>query len=265
MSFWSDDVVKYCYGGVAILAFQIVLWIASVALTNASIVDIWWGMLFLLQSIIYYSLSKELVWHNLVILILVGIHAFRLSLFIGIRNTGHGEDKRYVAMRDKIGANFWWISFFTVFLLQGVIAWIVGMAYFSSIFYSTEYQPVIYWIAIAITLSGTLIEAIADQQLYYFKKNPENRGKVLDSGLWYTSRHPNYFGEVVHIWGVYLFSIANYSYWTFGSMIVMTSLILWVSGVALTEQGMKKERGEEYQRYLDSTSSFIPWFKKSLD
>lgn len=241
-------------------AYVTTVWLLSLVLRNASIIDIFWGPGFVLLAIVYALLSEDgYSGRQLLVVALTAIWGLRLGGYILWRNAGHGEDYRYQKMRENAGSAFWWRSLFTVFLLQGVILWIVAWPLLVAV-HSDEPDnlTIADIIGAAVWLVGFLFEAVSDLQLARFKADPANRGKVMDRGLWRYSRHPNYFGNAALWWG--LFIIAAGTPWgiaTVFSPLLMTFLLTRVSGVALLERTIKKRR-PEYEDYERRTSAFIP-------
>jgi steroid 5-alpha reductase family enzyme len=180
-------------------------------------------------------------------------------MHILIRDWGHGEDRRYQAWRAQYGARFWWVSLFTVFGLQGVLLWAISLILQVGQMSAIPARLVILdFLGTIVWTVGFIFEAVADWQLYRFKADPENKGKVMKKGLWAYSRHPNYFGESLIWWGLFLITLATPgSFWTVISPMVITFLLLKVSGVTLLEKTIVDSR-PEYRDYIESTSSFIP-------
>jgi len=252
----------YLVGGAAILAMMVLLWLASLALKNASIVDIFWGAAFVLANWVYFLLTPDgAPERKLLISLLVTVWGLRLSLYILWRNHDKPEDFRYQKWRNENGAAWWWRSFFQVFLLQGLLAWIISIPLLAA---QAAPQPrglmLLDFLGILLWAIGFFFEAVGDWQLARFKANPANRGKVLDSGVWRYTRHPNYFGDSAQWWGFYLIALAAGGWWTVYSPILMTFLLLRVSGVALLEKTL--EQRPQYRDYIEKTSAFIPWFPK---
>jgi steroid 5-alpha reductase family enzyme len=239
------------------------LWLLSLALRNSSIVDIFWGTGFVIVAWTAFLLAPEgFVTRKLLLNGLVTIWGLRLSLHILTRNWGKPEDFRYQAWRKQAGAAWWWRSFFKVFFLQGIILWIVS-APLIAVQVSTHPEQLIGldYLAILIWLIGFTFEALGDWQLRRFKANPANKGKVLDTGVWRYTRHPNYFGDAAQWWAYYLIALAAGAWWTIFSPLLMTSLLLRVSGVSLLEKTLKEEK-PGYKEYIEATSEFIPWFPR---
>ncbi len=249
--------------GIFILGLMILLWLVSLALKNSSIVDIFWGTGFIITAWVAFLLTPDgFVPRKLLLDGLVTIWGLRLSLHILTRNWGKPEDFRYQAWRNEAGAAWWWRSFFKVFLLQGVILWIVAAPLLAAQINAQPDQLIwLDFLAIAVWLVGFFFEAVGDWQLVRFKAHPTNKGKVLQSGVWRYTRHPNYFGDATQWWAYYLIALAAHGWWTIFSPIIMTALLLRVSGVALLEKTLREEK-PGYKEYIERTSEFIPWFPK---
>jgi len=248
---------------IAILICMTLLWVISVLVKNVSIVDIFWGTGFIVVNSIYFYLTPELFARHILVFVLVVLWGLRLSVYLGIRNYGKGEDFRYQEFRRKYGKHrYWWFSFFQVFLLQGALIVIVALPLLGANFNTfTNKLNVLDYIGLLFWIIGFIFETVGDYQLAMFKKNPDNIGKVLNHGLWKYTRHPNYFGDVM-IWiGFAFFSLATECYWPIVGTLIMVILILKVSGVALLEETIT-DRRPEYQDYIKKTSAFIPWFPK---
>ncbi|MFO0918792.1 MAG: DUF1295 domain-containing protein [Planctomycetaceae bacterium] len=243
----------------ALAALLSLVWGISVLVRDASIVDPCWGLGFVLVAWLSRAWNGAGDGRSLMLAILTTIWGVRLSLFLLRRNIGHGEDRRYAAMRQHHGLRFWWVSLFTVYLLQAVILWFVAWPIQASASVGTQ-QP-LGWLdglGVAFWTVGFLFEALGDWQLARFKANPANSGRVMDRGLWRYTRHPNYFGDCCVWWGVYLIAAANGVWWTVASPLVMTILLLKVSGVSLLESTIV-DRRPEYATYQRTTSAFLPW------
>jgi len=241
------------------------LWLWSVYLKDVSIVDAFWGCGFVILAIYYFftTPSSELHPRKILVLVLVGIWGLRLSLYLLIRNWGKPEDFRYQKFRNDYGAHrYWWFSFFQVFLLQGILLWIISAPLLSTQYFSSS-NPLNYldYLAIMVWGIGFLFETLGDDQLSKFKSNPANKNKVLNTGLWKYTRHPNYFGDAAIWWSFGLFSIASGSYLPLISCLIMNVLLLKVSGVVLLERTLTNSK-PRYKEYMDKTPAFFPWFPK---
>lgn len=248
-----------CYGLAAVLALMLAVWALSLRLRDASIVDRFWGLGFVLMAWVYALASEARGALTVPVLVLVSVWGLRLSAHIHLRNRGHGEDYRYVRMRARHGARFWWVSLFSVFLLQGLIAWVVAAPL---LFVLARPQPVhglaLVGAGVVLWAVGFVFEALGDWQLARFKRDPANRGKLLTGGLWSLTRHPNYFGDAALWWGYYLLAAAVPGGWvSFFGPLLMSVLIRYVSGVAMLEKDQIEKR-PQYAEYIRTTPAFVP-------
>ena len=247
-----------------IFALVTLLWLWSVFIKNVSIVDIFWGFGFVVVNTLYVFMSGELNARKILILTLVSIWGLRLAVYLAFRNIGKGEDFRYQEFRKNYGPkHYWWFSFFQTFLLQGALILIVSLPLLGiSSSTSNGTLNVLDYIGILVWLIGFTFEAGGDFQLSRFKSNFKNKGKVLKTGFWKYTRHPNYFGDSAVWWSYALFCIASGSYWQIIGSIIMTLLIIHISGVSLLEKSLKESKSM-YKDYIIKTSSFFPWFSKN--
>jgi steroid 5-alpha reductase family enzyme len=247
----------YLIGAAVALGMMVALWLVSLALRNSSLVDIFWGTGFVIANWVYFALAPDgLPARKWLIGVLVTLWGLRLSLHILRRNWGKPEDFRYQAWRNENPRIWWWKSFFQVFLLQGVLLWIISAPLLAAQFYAAPLN-VLDFIAVTVWAIGFFFEAAGDWQLTQFKANPANRGKVMNRGVWRYTRHPNYFGDAAQWWGYWLIALAAGGWWTIFSPILMTTLLVRVSGVALLEKTMETRPG--YKEYVETTSAFVPW------
>jgi steroid 5-alpha reductase family enzyme len=249
------------WGGLLLAAaLFILLWLASLALRDASLVDRVWGGAFVALGWWYALTSPRPVppagW---LLLGLVTVWGLRLSLYLTRRNWGRGEDYRYAEMRARHGARFPLVSLATVFLLQAVLAWLIGMPLYAGL---VGAAPVSWggWLAglgVAVWLVGFGFEVIGDAQLARHRADPARRGQVLDTGLWRYTRHPNYFGDAMVWWGHWLLAASVGGAWTVFAPALMTFLLMRVSGVTLLERKLVETR-PAYRDYAASTNAFWP-------
>lgn len=246
-----------------VIVYMTIIWLISLALTDASIVDIFWGMGFAVVNVAYYFLADGYPLRKIIITVLVVVWGLRLSGHIFQRNWGKGEDFRYQAWRTQYGKHYWWISFFQVFMLQGVILWVVSLPLLAAQSGATPAHLTLLDAAgIALWSIGVVFETVGDWQLSRFKANPANKGKVLDTGLWAYTRHPNYFGDAVVWWGFFgLACSVPYGWLTIISPLVMNFLLVRVSGVAMLEKSLVDAK-PQYKDYIENTPAFFPWFPK---
>jgi len=261
----------YGIGVLIILGLMTALWIVSLILRNSSIVDIFWGTGFVIVNWVYFAFTPDgFAARKWLIVTVVTIWGLRLSLYILGRNWGKGEDFRYRKWREEAGGAWWWRSFFKVFLLQGLLLWIISAPLLAAqvsatparlVLSKVEGLTVLDFVAIAVWAIGFFFEAVGDWQMARFKANPANKGQVMRTGVWRYSRHPNYFGEATMWWAYYLVAAAGGGLWTIFSPFLMTLLLLRVSGVALLEKSLKETK-PKYKDYVETTSAFVPWFPR---
>ncbi len=240
-----------------LLVALILLWLLSLALKNASIVDIVWGMGFVALAWLTYAQIGTPSYRSLLINGLVTLWGLRLAGHIFLRNRTQPEDFRYAAWREEYG-KIWWIrSLFHVFLLQGLLMWLIAFPVMAAPTNPAGGSPhPLDWVALPLWAFGFFFEAVGDWQLANFKKNPQNKGKLLTTGLWKYSRHPNYFGDAAQWWAFYLLALPAGAGWTLFSPLLMTYLLLRVSGVSMLEKTMSIRPG--YEEYTRRTSAFLP-------
>jgi len=253
----------YLQALIVIMALMSALWIISVILKNVSIVDLFWGFGFIAVSGFYFMNTEGFFLRKIILLALVSVWGLRLSVYLTWRNHGKGEDFRYREFRKKYGEKrYWWISFFQTFLLQGILMWLISAPLLGAQYYGKENNfGILDYVGIAFWITGFVFETGGDYQLAVFKSNPENKGKVLNSGFWHFTRHPNYFGDSAVWWGYGIICLAAGSYLPALGSLLMTALIIKVSGVTLLEKSLKEQK-PQYKEYIEKTSSFIPWFPK---
>lgn len=242
----------------AIAILMIATWALSVALKNASIVDIVWGLGFVLVAWTVRLSTDGLDARQWLLTAMTTVWGLRLGLYLAWRNHGKGEDFRYRAMRKRWGPRFWLISLGTVFGLQGVLMWIVSLPVQLGQADTTPDLGVLAALGVAVWLLGLFFEVVGDAQLARFKADPANAGTVMDRGLWRYTRHPNYFGDACVWWGIALVAAeTGTGAWGLIGAVVMTVLLRRVSGVTLLEKSLVKRRAG-YTEYVERTSAFVP-------
>ena len=247
----------------AVLAMMLMGWFVSLISKNVTHVDSLWGLGFVLIAWLTFGMADGFVGRRFLISLLVTLWGLRLSLHLSRRNWGHGEDPRYAAWRKDSGDRFWLVSLIKVFVLQAVFLWIIALALqwaqLSAVpdnFTAWDYLGLVVWIA------GFIFEAVGDQQLFRFKADPGNKGKVMDQGLWRYSRHPNYFGESLMWRGIFLIALSTPTGWgTMISPIIITVVLLKMTGVSLMEKTIVHTK-PGYGDYIARTNAFVPWFPR---
>ena len=243
-------------------ALAFATWLASLKQRDVSLVDRMWSLMIAAPAIAYaWVLDPPWNLRTVGMSLLLAFWAVRLAAYVSRRNWGHGEDRRYQAIRARNEPNFPIKSLYLVFVLQAVLAWLISTPLLAVFTYDRGTT----WLDIAgltIVLFGVVFEAVADQQLARFKADPANRGKVMDRGVWRYTRHPNYFGEFCAWWGFFVMALPL-GPWSFVSPLIMSVLLLKVSGVALLEKDIG-ERRPAYRDYILRTNAFFPGPPKSV-
>ncbi len=254
------DWTNFLLGLAAILLAGVLTWFISLVKRNVSIVDSLWAIMFALAAYVYAANATVAGTRATLVIVLVTLWAVRLSGYITWRNWGEAEDRRYQEIRNRNKPNFALKSLYIVFGLQGVLAWVISLPLLVAI---SSQNPLTWldYLGIGFWCIGMVFEAGADIQLARFRAQAENRGRVLDQGLWRYSRHPNYFGNFCIWWGFYLIALSAGGWWSIVSPLLMSFLLLRVSGVTLLEQDIG-ERRPDYKDYIERTNAFFPWFPR---
>lgn len=247
-----------------VLVLMTVLWAYSVYKRDASIIDPWWSISFLLITLNTVA-RTSLTPAKTLLLFAVTTWALRLWLHLLLRARGQPEDPRYQAFRKRFGPErYWWFSFFQVFLLQGSLALVISAPLqLAASAPSPDASSSLDLLGAALFVLGFGYEAVADRQLARFRADETRRGTILDTGLWRFSRHPNYFGEALLWWGLWLFALDQPLGWvTVFAPLLMTYLLVAVSGVAMLDEHMLRTR-PGYRDYMERTPAFVPRFTAS--
>jgi steroid 5-alpha reductase family enzyme len=256
-----SDLHTWLLGLAATLLPALLCWLASLPLRDVSIVDRVWSLLLVAAALAYAWRIGPAAPRVALTLVPLLLWAARLAVFISARNWGLGEDRRYQQIRRRNQPGFAVKSLYLVFGLQALLAWIISLPLLGSM--AGQRPPG--WRdlpGLLLWLAGFVIETAADWQLARFRANPDNRGAVMDRGLWRYSRHPNYFGECCLWWGFYLMALAAGAWWSIVAPLLLTVLLLRVSGVALLEQDIGARR-PAYRDYVARTSAFVPWLPRT--
>ncbi len=256
----SSDLVQVMLASAgAVVVLMLVVWAISVAIKDASIVDLAWGFGFVVVAWVAFVAGDSTGARTVLAPILASVWGLRLALYLAKRNLGHGEDYRYQAMRRAHPNNFPIWSLVSVYGLQGALMFVVSLP-LQAVQAGEGRQELglIDGLGIALFIIGILFEAVGDWQLARFKADPSNKGKVMDRGLWRYTRHPNYFGDATLWWGLFCFAAGRPEMlWTVISPLAMTFLLTRVSGVPLLEKSMAR-RKPGYAEYMKRTSGFFP-------
>ena len=244
----------------AVTAMMLIGWLISLLYRNVTVVDSLWGLGFILVAWLTSLASNGFGGRNTLLAILVTLWGLRLSIYLSVRNWGKGEDPRYGSWRKKSEDKFWLVSLFKVFILQAIFLWVISLVLQIG---QLAGEPAAFtwldFIGAAVWIVGFVFESAGDWQLARFKSDPANRGRVMNKGLWAYTRHPNYFGESLVWWGFFLVTLSTPgSWWTIISPIIITAVLLKMTGIPLTEKALIENR-PGYGDYIKSTSAFVPW------
>ncbi|MBY8991743.1 MAG: DUF1295 domain-containing protein [Candidatus Lokiarchaeota archaeon] len=259
------------YSALFLLVYLFIAFVIGTIKKNNGLMDVFYGpgyfIVALSSLVIYTILINEVNIRQIIVTILVFIWAMRLATYVFIRNRGKPEDYRYQAMRRRWKTNIVLKSFIRVYMFQGLVIFIVA---FPVWFVNTSDNPslkildfsgITLWLGGIIWFIGFLFETLGDYQLYKFKRNPENKGKVMDRGLWKYTQHPNYFGEVIQWWGIFVIALAvPFGFISVIGPFFITYMIIKVSGIRLLN--FRYRADDKYAEYKKRTSAFFPWFPK---
>jgi steroid 5-alpha reductase family enzyme len=254
MAAWSP----FWVGLGAALAMMTLVWLASLVMRDASIIDVFWGLGFVVVAWIYLAARETRTLRGDLVVGLVTLWGLRLSLHIVWRGRGKGEDYRYREMRERNPGAFPFQSLVSVFWLQAVLLWAISAPLFQAQRGSgpAGLAPLDV-LGLVLFALGFVFEAGGDWQLARFKRDPDNAGQVMDRGLWRHTRHPNYFGDFCVWWGFYLVALSAGAWWSIVGPLIMSFLLLRFSGVRLLERDIG-ERRPAYAEYVRRTNAFFP-------
>lgn len=246
--------------GIAIGAV-LLLWAISIPLRDVSIIDMFFAVILFAITAVSFVLGAGVPARKQLLLVLVGLWALRITVHLVRRNWGHGEDPRYSKLRGwvKDDRSFVWLSLRKVFLLQGIVIWFVSLpVQVAQVYAAPATLGWFAWLGAALWLAGFVFESVADHQLIRFRAEPANQGKVLQTGLWKYSRHPNYFGELCVWWGLFLIACDNVAgFLTVIGPLLYSYLIINVTGQRTLDKKLSREK-PGYADYMQRTSGLVP-------
>lgn len=252
----------FAFSVILLMFYMTILFLFALRLEDNSIVDVAYGLAFVLigwAGLIVFGDNHIRQW---LVVLLVTLWGVRLAVQIFLRKKGEGEDFRYRQWRETWGKTFVWRSFLQVFMLQGAVIFLVALPV--QLVINASGGPIngLDVIGVLLWLFGFCFEAIGDWQLLQFKRNPHNKGQIIQQGLWRYTRHPNYFGEAVLWWGVFLIALnAPHGIWGIINPVLIAFLLLKVSGIPMLEA--KYENNPDFMAYKSRTNAFFPWFPKT--
>jgi len=245
----------------AVAVMMVAGWLTSLAYKNVTVVDSLWGLGFVLIAWLTFFGSDGFYGRRVLIVALVTLWGLRLCLYLSWRNWRKGEDPRYGSWRKQSGNRFWLVSLFKVFVLQALFLWVISVSLQIGLLATTpDHLKWLDAIGLIVWSAGFVFESVGDWQLARFKADPASKGRVMDRGLWAYTRHPNYFGEFLVWWGLFLITLSTPNgWWTIFSPIIITSVLLKMTGIPLTEKALVENR-PGYDDYIKRTSAFVPWW-----
>ena len=244
-----------------LLAYMSCMFIVGLRARDNSLIDIAYGPAFVVASWGAWLFAGSAAFRPLLLLVLVTLWGLRLGLHIGLRHRGKGEDFRYQAFREAWGKTIIWRSFLQIYMLQGAVVFLVALPI--QLVIATPGRGPRWTDLLGVLLFGLgfLFEAVGDWQLTRFKKNPAHRGQTIEEGLWRYTRHPNYFGEAVLWWGIFIIGLGSpLGLWGLISPLTICFLLLKVSGIPMLEA--KYLGNPQFEAYKARTNAFFPWFPK---
>lgn len=267
----TPDFFQIFYTGFIMFCLYSATWMLSVKMRDLSLVNFLWGISFSLQSVIYfyksldYSIfsffSHKFSWEKLTFDILIFAHGIRLSSYLILREVGKGEDRRWARLRERFGGHMWYLSYFLVFLPAMIFNMMLGSTVYAFANVDKgQISHLTYWAGIITMICGGLLGSLADIQKYTFQTAKRNEGKILDKGLWGVSRHPNYLGEIIYWWGVFMVNFSAGILWTILGPLVLTFMILFVTGIPANERLMREEHGQDFIDYARRVPILLPFF-----
>lgn len=257
--------MTYIYTALFLIIFMTIWYDIARIKNNLGLVDLAWGLTFVVITWSQYYLNKPTSWIPLIIAFFVTIWGGRLFIHLAIRNWNKPEDFRYTNMRQRWTSAPWLTAFIKVFLFQGFLAFIIALPLQVSMmmqYEETLFTYVLFGIGALFFIFGFIFESVSDAQLKAFKNNPKNKGNVMTSGLWSLTRHPNYFGDFLVWWGFFFIAISSLDFlmlWIIVGPLIMSYLLRFVSGVPLLEK--RYADNEAYQAYASKTPIFFPSLK----
>jgi steroid 5-alpha reductase family enzyme len=267
-----DMLVIIGYSTLFLLGYLIIAFIVGTIKKNNGLMDVFYGpgyfVVALTSLILYFMINGYVNIRQIIVTTLVFIWAVRLGTYVFIRNRGKPEDYRYREMRERWKTNIVLKSFIRVYIFQGIVifivafpVWFINISINPPVINLLDFAGITLWLGGIIWLIGFLFETIGDYTLYKFLQKPENKGEVMDRGVWKLSQHPNYFGEVTQWWGLYVIALAiPFGFISIFGPIFITYMIIKVSGIRLLDK--RFETDDKYAEYKRRTSVFFPWFPK---
>ncbi len=256
---WQDLPDIWLGAGVWVGGMLVGAWLLSLLRRDVSIADVFWGLGLAVAALYAFRAADGYVVRRAAVTALTVVWGVRLSLYIARRRIGQPEDRRYAAIRARCGRYWPLLSLPAVFGSQAFAVLFFGVPVtWAQLSVTPGRLTWVDLVALLVWITGFTFEALGDAQLRRFRADPANRDRVLDTGLWRYTRHPNYFGDALVFWGLFGFAVATPGgWWTIVSPIALTLMLLRITGVPLLEQDMEQRR-PGYADYVRRTNAFFP-------
>ena len=252
----------FAFSIILLFVYMTTIFLFALWRKDNSIVDVAYGLAFVLLCWAGFLLLGSGHMRQWLMVILVTIWGVRLAVHIFLRKQGEGEDFRYRQWRESWGKTFVWRSFLQIFMLQGAVIFLIALPVLLVLIDPGGRLGLVDLAGAAVWMVGFGFEAVGDWQLLHFKSDPANRGRIIQHGLWRYTRHPNYFGEAVLWWGIFLMALnAGYGFWAIISPLLIDFLLLKVSGIPMLE--VKYRNNPEFIAYKARTNAFFPWLPRT--
>jgi steroid 5-alpha reductase family enzyme len=247
--------VSLAWTALAVVLTMALTFVVALRAGKHAVIDVTWGLGFVVVAVVSLLVTGGSA-RGVLVVVMVALWGLRLAGHIYLRSRGHGEDPRYESLLSRAQGSRHAYAVQRVYLPQAVILWFVSWAAQAGV--TGEGEPgVLAWVGLVVFAVGLFFETVGDWQLQRFRDDPTSKGKVLDTGLWRYTRHPNYFGDATAWWGIWLVAVDAGGWWTVLSPVVMTWLLAKGTGAALLEKDIG-DRRPEYVEYVRRTSGFVP-------
>lgn len=253
------------FSGLFVLGFVLLLWLISIRRKDVSIIDTWFAVIMTGAVALAAIGGSAPPARKLLLVALMGMWCLRITFYLFQRKHGQGEDPRYTKLRSWVADDraFIWYSLRVVFLFQGLVFILATLpAQFAVTVPAPQANPIFAWLGAILWLAGFLFEVVGDWQLVRFRRNPANQERVLDTGLWRFTRHPNYFGEIVMAWAYFVIALENpLALVTLIGPVVYSYIVVAVTGQRTLEKKLLRDK-PGYASYVQRTHGLLPWFPK---
>jgi steroid 5-alpha reductase family enzyme len=258
---WGALLVNLAVTALVVAALMLATFLYAMRTRVHAIVDTVWGLGFVVIALVSFLLSSGsgVTGRRVLVLLLTAVWGLRLSAHIYLRNLGQGEDKRYASLLRRNTGSLAGFVLRHIYWMQGRAMWFVSLP-LQVAMYEHAALSVVSWLGVAVWAVGFGFEAVGDWQLRRWRADPAHAGQVLDRGLWRYTRHPNYFGDAMAWFGLWLLACSHWlGVLTVVAPVFMTNMLVRHTGKRLLEKHMARSKGAAYADYVRRTSGFVPW------